>query len=219
MIAALPIATQRAPVSRLRALRLKVEYLSIYMPVLLMALLALGSYWLLRATPSASGPVAERAVVHDPSDVMLGFSVRTYGPGGALKTEVFGQEARRFPDDNSMEMDQARVRSFSPLGVLTTAQASSVWTNAGHEEYVLKGQAVVVREAATLPSGQQLERLEFQGEQLHVFAQEERVSSSSPVLLIRGRNRVTANQMDWSERDRVGHLTGRVRATLAGRQP
>ena len=35
-----------------------------------MAMLALGSYWLLRSTPPAPEPVAERPLLHDPSDVM-----------------------------------------------------------------------------------------------------------------------------------------------------
>lgn len=206
-----------APISRGRQWRLAVERLSIYAPVVLMGMLALGSYWLLRATPTTPESTPERAVAHDASDVMRRFSVRTYGPGGQLKTEVFGAEARRFSDDGSMEIDQARIRSFNPDGVLMTAKARRVWTNAGNEEYVLTGDAVVVREAATLPTGQRLDRLEFQGEHLHVFAKEQRVVSDQPVLLIRGNNQVRANQMDWSDKERVAHLTGQVRATLAGR--
>jgi hypothetical protein len=39
------------------------------------------------------------------------------------------------------------------------------------------------------------------------------------VLLVRGRNRITAGSLDWSERDRVANLRGRVQAVLPGRQP
>lgn len=203
---------------RSRQWRVYLERLSIYAPVVLMALLALGSYWLLRATPPTPAPTPDRPEVHDASDVMRRFSVRTYGPGGQLKTEVFGEEARRYPDDGSMEIDQARIRSFNADGVPMTAQARHIWTNAGQEEYVLKGDAVVVREAATLPSGQRLERLEFRGDHLHVFVKDERVVSRQPVLLIRGHNQVRAQRMDWSETERVAHLEGQVRATLAARQ-
>lgn len=205
------------PVSRARRWQLAVERLSIYMPAALMAMLALGSYWLLRSTPPAPEPVAERPLLHDPSDVMRRFSVRTHGPDGRLTTEVQGQEARRFADDGSMEVDEARIRSFSPEGVLTTAQARRVWTNAAHDEYRLQGDAVVVRHEAVLPGGQVQERMEFQGEQLQVFTPDERVVSDAPVLLIRGRNRITANALDWTGRDRVANLRGRVRATLPGK--
>ena len=43
-----------------RQLRRGWDRLSIYLPVVLMGLLALGSYWLLRATPEPELPVAER---------------------------------------------------------------------------------------------------------------------------------------------------------------
>lgn len=191
------------------------ERLSIYMPVLLMALLALGSYWLLRATPPPPGPEPERVVDHHPTDVMRGFAVRTYGPDGGLRSEVRAVEGRRFADDGSMEMDQARIRSFSDTGVLTTAEADRVWTDAGHVHYVLRGHAVVVRHAAQLPGMAPLERLEFQGDHLKVNTTERHVVSDEPVLLIRGGNRITAQRLDWADKEGVAHLNGRVRAHLA----
>lgn len=210
-----------------------VERLSLYMPVVLMALLALGSYWLLRATPPTPSPEPERMVDHQPTDVMRGFAVRTYGPDGHLRSEVLGQEARRFADDSSMEMDQARIRSFSDTGVLTTAEGDRVWTDANHRQYVLTGNAVVVRHAGPAakptrllkqPDSLQLphpaaplERLEFRGDHLQVFTDERRVVSEQPVLLIRGNHRITAQRLDWADTERVALLTGRVRALLATR--
>lgn len=194
--------------------------MSVYVPVLLMGLLALASYWLLRATPETPAPVAKAAPTHIPTDVMRRFAVRTYGPGGALKSEVFGQEARLFPDDGSMEIDQSRIRRIDEQGVVTTALAQHAWTNAAHDEFVLQGDAVVVREAAALPTGEKLERLEFQGQHLHVYSVTRRVVSEQPVVLIRGANRITANQMVYTEQrhERVAVLTGRVRAVLVGRK-
>ena len=196
------------------------ERMTVYVPVLLMGLLALASYWLLRSTPEAPVPVAKAAAQHIPTDIMRRFAVRTYGPGGALKSEVFGKEARLYPDDGSMEIDHSRIRSINPQGVVTTALAQRAWSNSAHDEFVLKGDAVVVREAAVLPGGERLDRLEFQGQHLHVFSATRRLVSEQPVVLIRGGNRITANQMDYTEqgRERVAVLTGRVRAQLGGRQ-
>ncbi|MDP3423209.1 MAG: LPS export ABC transporter periplasmic protein LptC [Burkholderiaceae bacterium] len=191
------------------------ERLSIYMPALLMALLALGSYWLLRATPAAPKPEPERTVGHLPSDVMRGFAIRTFGAQGQLRAEVRGTEARRFADDGSMEMDRARIRSFSDAGVLTTAEADLVWTDAAHEHYVLQGNALVVRHGAQLPGAPALERIEFHGDHLSIWSDDRRVVSEQPVLLVRGGHRITAQSLDWSEQSRVAQLTGRVRAHLA----
>lgn len=203
-----------------RAVWRTLERLTVYVPVLLMALLALTSYWLLRATPVIPVPVAKAPPQHIPTDVMRRFSVRTYGPGGVLKSEVFGQEARLYPDDGSMEIDDSRIRSIDAQGVVLNSVARRVWSNAAQNEFVLKGDAVVVREAAVLSNGEKRERLEFQGQHLHVFSATRHIVSDQPVVLIRGLHRISANQMDYTEQgqERVAVFTGRVRATLAGRQ-
>ncbi|MGB4059994.1 MAG: LPS export ABC transporter periplasmic protein LptC [Burkholderiaceae bacterium] len=200
-----------------RSWRAAFERLTIYLPMLLMGLLALASYWLLQATPGTPTPGPDRAEVHQPHHVMQGFSVRTHGPGGALKTEVLGSEARLFPDDGSMEMDDPRVRSFSTDGVLTTLAANQGWSNKANDEFVLRGNAQVVRHPAALATGQKLGRMEFQGQHLRVFTAQHRVVSDEPVLLLRGADRITANRLDYNDEQRVAVLTGRVRAQLVAR--
>jgi lipopolysaccharide export system protein LptC len=195
--------------------RVAFERLSLYLPVMLMGLLALASYWLLRATPSVPTPRPDRAEVHQPHHVMRQFAVRTHGPGGALKTEVLGREARLFPDDGSMELDTPRVRSFSPDGVRTTLLADHGWTNKANDEFVLRGNARVVREPVA--TGQRTGRLEFQGQHLRVLTAQHRVLSDEPVVLVRGANRITANRLDYNDDQRVAVLTGRVRAQLVAR--
>jgi lipopolysaccharide export system protein LptC len=189
-----------------RSWRVAVERLTLYLPVLLMGMLALASYWLLRATPPSPGPATARTEVHHPHHVMRQFSVRTHGAGGALKTEVLGSEARLFPDDGSMEVDNPRVRSFSPDGVLTTLAGEHGWVNKAHDEFVLRRNARVVRQAATLPNGQQLSRLDTH-----------RVLSDEPVVLLRGADRLSGNRLDYNDEQRVAVLTGRVRAQLIAR--
>lgn len=200
-----------------RSWRVAVERLTLYLPVLLMGVLALASYWLLRATPPSPGPATARTEVHHPHHVMRQFSVRTHGAGGALKTEVLGTEARLFPDDGSMEVDNPRVRSFSPDGVLTTLDGEHGWVNKAHDEFVLRRNARVVRQAATLPNGQQLSRLEFQGQHLRVYTDTRRVLSDEPVVLQRGADRLSGNRLDYNDDQRVAVLTGRVRAQLIAR--
>jgi lipopolysaccharide export system protein LptC len=118
-----------------------------------------------------------------------------------------------------MEIDLARIRSFSPEGVLTTASAQRVWTNAAESEYILRGDAVVVRHETTLPSGTKLAPLEFRGDMLRILVDGHRVLSDQPVELLRGADRITANQLDYSDRERVAILTGRVRAQLVAAPP
>lgn len=197
-----------------RKAMLVMERSSIYLPVVLMALLAMGSYWLVKVTPDAPAQAAQRPPVHEPDTYMREFSVRTYGPGGALKNEVFGLEARQYPDDGTMEIDQARIRSFNAEGALTTATANLVRANAERTEYLMDGNVLVVRDPVKLASGRTLERLEFRGEQVRLFPETDRVVSDQPVVMIRGRDTVHANALDYNNNDKVALLTGRVRAQL-----
>lgn len=196
---------------------LGLERLVIYLPVALMAVLAMGAYWLLRATPEPEAPTAQRPVVHEPDYVMNDFSVRTYTTAGGLKSEVLGREARHYPDDGSLEVDTARIRALNPEGVLTTATSNTVWSNSAQDHFVLEGQVVVVREPTVLASGQQQPRLEFRGQRLRLWSDDQRLESDLPVLLIRGDDRITANSLRYTESDQVALLNGRVKAHLAAR--
>lgn len=205
-------AADMAPWSR--RLRRGWDRLSIYLPVVLMGLLALGSYWLLRATPELELPVAERPPQHQPDYFMRGFAVRSYAPDGTLRSEVRGSEARHYPDTNHTEIDQARIRSQLPGSALTTARADRVTSNADQTEFVLRGNAVVVREPQRDAAGKIRPRLEFQGEHLRVLSEERRVTSEQPVVLLRGRDQMRANTLDFSDGTGVALLRGRVQATL-----
>lgn len=200
-----------------RQLRRGWDRLSIYLPVVLMGLLALGSYWLLRITPEAALPTPETTPQHEPDYFMRGFAVRTFNSDGSLRSEVRGAEARHYPDTDSTDIDDARIRSLQPSGVLTTATARLVTSNADQTEFVLRGQAVVVREAPSNGGAKSSPRMEFRGEHLKVLVDSKRVLSDEPVLLLRGRDRIQALRLDYRDDTGVAVLTGRVQATLGAR--
>lgn len=190
------------------------ERLSLYLPVILMGLLALGTYWLVRSTPLLMAPAQEAAVRHEPDYFMRKFSVRTFDDAGRLTSEVLGLDARHFPDTDTLEIDLVRIRSFDEEGRLTTATAQRAVTNSNASEVQLFGDARIVREPVANRAGQLQPRLEFRGEFLHAFMETERVKSHLPVELTRGNDRFTADSMDFDNRGRVMQLQGRVKGTL-----
>ena len=208
----------RPPIAplRQRAYRLW-DQASIYLPVMLIGLLAMGSYWVVQNTPAVKLVVDAPPQGQDPDYFMRDFWVRTHDAQGQLKSEVRGEEARHYPGPDTLEVDQARIRSVGLSGQVTTARARRVTTNSDQSEYVLRGDAVVVREAQTLANGDNRPRVEFHGEYLRIRVNLDQVESHLPVLLIRGNDRVTADQMVYEDRSRVADLQGRVRATLAPR--
>ncbi|MES2937469.1 MAG: LPS export ABC transporter periplasmic protein LptC [Pseudomonadota bacterium] len=193
------------------------DRLSIYLPVMLMGLMALGTYWLARNTPSFSGPGTERAATHDPDSFMRGFSVKNFDAAGRLKSEIYGVQARHYPDTDTLEIDQPRIRAFNERGALTVATARRAISNADGSQVQLIGDAVVTREATADAQGNPAPKMEIRSDFLHAFMDTERVTSNKPVTLIRGGDRFTADGMDYDNLARVLQLRGRVHGVIAQR--
>jgi lipopolysaccharide export system protein LptC len=193
------------------------ERTSIYIPVLLMGLLALGTYWLVRNTPEAPVAEGQRAVSSEPDYYMRRFGIKTFDEAGQLKSDVTGIEVRHYPDTDTLEIDKALIRSYSIEGRLTTSTGDRALTNGDGSEVQLIGNARVVRDASIDPSGKELQRLEFRGEFLHVFVNEERVKSHLPVVIRRGSDEFEGDTFAYDNLDRVADLKGRVKGVLVPR--
>ena len=182
-----------------------------------MGLLAVGTYWLVRNTPAAYEAEAARPVSHEIDYFMRRATVKTFADDGRLKTEIFGTEARHFVDTETLEIDQAHMRSTGLDARLTTATANRALSNDAGSEVQLIGNAVVVREPMQNPDGSWLPRLEFTGEFLHVFMNEDRVKSHLPVVLKRGSDVFSGDTFAYDNLDQVADLKGRVKGLLVPR--
>lgn len=195
------------------------DRLAVYLPIMLMAMLAMLSYWLVRTAPLVLDPPAQRATSHVPDYQMYDFTVRVFDDQGLLKSELSGRQGRHFPDTDTVEVDGVRVRTLHANGRVTSARAERGLSNADGSEVQLMGQAVVVREAHVPARGPAQERQELRSEFLHLYADTETIRTHRPVELLRGsRDRFTAERMDYDNLDRVMRLQGRVRGEIAPRQ-
>ena len=190
------------------------EGVTLYLPVILMGTLALGTWWLVRHAPQPGAPVVVAAPKHEPDYFMADFSVKNFDATGRLQSEVQGSLARHYPDTDTLEIDGAKMRSMAPNGRLTRATAKRALTNADGSEVQLFGSAVVIREAMVPARGRAQPRLEFRSEFLHAWPQTERVSSNQPVVITRGRDQFTADSMAYDNLEQVLQLRGRVRGML-----
>jgi lipopolysaccharide export system protein LptC len=193
------------------------DRLTIYLPVMLMGLLALGTYWLARNTPSFAVASVQRPPTHDPDYFLRNFSVKAFDAQGRLKTEMQGSEARHYPDTDTTEIDQARIRSYNAQGALIVATAKKAISNADASQVQLLGDAVVTRTPAQARGAAPAVPLEIRGEFLHAFMDEEKVRSHKPVTLSRGGDVFHGDSMDYDNLERTLELRGRVRGTLQAR--
>lgn len=186
------------------------DSLSSYLPLLLMGLLALGSWWLVKNTPLADGPRTAVPPTHEPDYTMHRFSVQRFNPQGTLRARIEGDTLRHFPDTDTIEVEQPRIRAYALDGGVTDASARRALSNGDATEVQLLGDARVVREANAGDPG-----LTFRGEFLHVFLKTEQVRSHLPATVTRGGAVIRADAFTYDNVERTVEMTGHVRASFA----
>jgi lipopolysaccharide export system protein LptC len=195
------------------------DQLSAWLPALLMMLFALGTWWLVRSAPQLTGAERDRPVSAEPDYYMRDFSVRTFDPDGRLKTEIVGVEGHHFPVNDTLEISQPRIHSYDLEGHPTVATARRAVAKGDGSEVELFGDAHVVRAPITGAGGKATPQLEFLGEYLHSYVDEDRVTSDKPVELRRGADVFTGDDFAYDRRSGVADLKGRVHGVLQPARP
>ena len=200
--------------NRARLLRYGMDQVSAWLPVLLMMLFALGTWWLVRNAPKLHDVAQERPVSTEPDYFMREFSLRSFDAAGRLKSELTGTEGHHFPANDTLEVREPRMRSYDEQNRTTVATARRGVSNGDGSEIRLYGDAQVRREPTPRAEGGSTPQLEIRGEFLHAFTEEERVSSDQPVELWRGADRFTGDTFDYDKASGVAQLRGRVRGVI-----
>ena len=199
-----------------RALRVW-DRVSIYLPIVLMGALALSTYWLVRNSPVFTSQETAKAIKHDVDYFMRKFTIKSFDEQGIMRSEVKGLEGRHYADTDTLEIDQPRIVSISDVGRHVTSTGNRALSNGDGSEVQLFGDARVVREAAVSQDGTVMPRMEFSGEFLHAFVNEERVKSHLPVVLTRGSDQFSGDTFAYDNVSGIADLKGRVKGLLVPR--
>jgi len=201
-------ARPRQPLSyRLRVL------IGTYFPLLLMALLALSTWFLVKNTPREAPAAEQRDPRHDPDYQMHNFTITRFGADGKPRVRIEGDVLRHYPDTDRIEVDTVHIRALGPGGRATLATARRALANGDVTELQLLGGAQV---QAQSPNA---ETVEIESEFLHLFLEVEQVRSHLPVVLKQGRSEVRAGGIEYDNLDRKLQLQGPVRALFLPRAP
>ena len=190
------------------------EIFSIYLPILLMGLLALGTWWLVRNAPKPIEQPQQRAISHEPDYYMRDFTIKSFDATGRLQSEIQGETLKHFMDTDTLEIQKARMRSISPDGRVTLATANRALSNSDGTEVQLFGDGVVTREEFKKTGAKPVPPMQFKGEFLHVWPNEERVKSHLPVTLTRGPDQFTGDAMDFDNYSQVLNMRGDVKGQM-----
>lgn len=188
-------------------LRLR-DALSAYLPLLLMAALAVFTWWLVKHSPAPQRPAETMAVRHEPDYTMSRFALERFDAQGRLKVRIEGARLQHFPDTDRIEIDGVRISAVAPDGRVSLATAQRALSNGDGSEVQLMGGAEVI---SSDHSGRPLH---MRGEFLHAFLVTEQVRSHLPVQVLLAGAELNAGGLDYDHGQRRLALLGPVRAVF-----
>ena len=192
--------------------------IGMYLPVLIMALIALGSWWLLRNAPSHESDTPAQVARHEPDYFMRDFTVKEYTLNGQLKNELHGKEMLHFPDSQQFELMTPKFVAFDDQDRRMDASAKRGTSNSDGSLIELFDDAEVQRIDA---KGRE-SPFRFTGAHLRVFGNDKRVESDLPVTLQRGPDTFKGGNLRYDHSQGLAQLGAPVTALLPGsgqRQP
>jgi lipopolysaccharide export system protein LptC len=191
-------------------LRRLLDVLSVYLPLIVLALLASGSWWLVRSVPTLINPEANKPMRQDPDYRLADFSVKTFDARGRMTREVTGDRAQHYPATEALHIDEVRIFAQNESDARMNAQAKQGIATDDGKQVTLIGDAYAIKHPqADRP------QIELRGARLVALPDEDRVVSDDPVNITRDRDVFTANTMNFNSNTGEYVLQGRVRGTLA----
>ena len=130
-------------------LRRTLDRLTIYLPLILFGLLALGSWWLVRSMPELLPPGIDRQLRQDPDYQLEKFTVKSFDASGRMTREISGQSATHFPARQELHIQDIRLFAENEVGTRIEAQAQKGVSLEKEQQVNLSGNVVVVRLADT----------------------------------------------------------------------
>ncbi|MBQ0934185.1 LPS export ABC transporter periplasmic protein LptC [Ideonella paludis] len=182
--------------------------LATYLPLLMMALLALGTWWLVKNAPKPVGPAAEKAVRHEPDYTMATFSIERFDAQGRPIARLMGEQLRHYPDTDEIEIDIVQLIATGEDGRVTHATARRAVALGDGTQVRLEGGAKVVS------TGAEGDVVQIEGDRLIAYLKERRMVADKPVRVRQGQSEFQADALDFDQTQGQLLLQGRVQARL-----
>lgn len=176
-------------------------------PLLLLTLLAGGTFWLDRASQidEVSRNGKNR---HDPDFIVQDFTTRRFSLDGRLQHQLSAQIMTHYPDNDTTEVSVPSLIYYGqslPLYV----DAERAWISKDGKEVQLMGNVLMKRAA-----DQQHAELRLKTAELRVFPDDEIARTQTPVTILDGLSTLQGDGMEANNRTQTFTLLGHVRGML-----
>ncbi len=197
----------------MNALKRALDRLALYFPAILMALFALGSWWLVKSLPGLFTEPQSKQVRHEPDYFLEHFSVKSFDSKGRLTRELSGDRAQHFPDTETLDISNVQLRTQNPNGDKLSALAERAVAKSDGSEVRFKGNVQFTQPRASKTDDAN-QSIELRSQELTAFLKEERLVSLSPVEIRRGADVFSADRMEMNSKTGEFELTGKVRGAV-----
>ena len=190
------------------------NWLILYLPVLLMGVLAFLTYGLLRNAPQPEAPMPELAPRHVPDYTMGRVVLQQFQADGRPRARLQALEVRHYPDTQTLRFEQPVLLWHTPQGDKTSAKAVQGESNADGSEVTLWGDVRIERTAAPQGKTPAGPGLVVQTQTLFLDARRERMRTDQPVQLQRGNDRMEGQRLQYDHVTQQLDLSGKVRMSI-----
>ncbi len=156
-----------------------------FLPIFLMGLLTLGTYWMVQlSNPDSDNAQPKR---HIPDYIMDQIVVTTLGPDGATRYRVVGDKLTHYEDDATSEIDFPIARRFNADKPATTVRSDKGFLDGDLTVIDLVGNATLTRPAQPATATQAgSARMFMSSSRFTILMNEDIVKTNQPVILEQG---------------------------------
>ena len=164
-------------------------------PVIVMGLLTLASFWFLKKNIVDEQAQPPRVKNHKPDYVFTNARLTVLNPDGTTKYRLLGKEFKHYEDDASIDIVQPRLRLFDPRNPPLTVTANNAHVTGDLDIVELFINADISRPAQLNSSGKVINPLlHLQSNYLKFFINDDKMKTHLPVRIQRGESIMTASQ-------------------------
>lgn len=177
------------------------------LPLMLLTLLAVLTFWLERATQgdSAGGNGKGR---HDPDFIVSNLNMRQFNLDGSLKHALAARKMLHYTDDDSTVVTDPAL-TFYAHAQPTHLDARQARVSQDGKEVRLTDNVRMIRDA-----GDDSPALVVTTAELLVYPDDETARSASPVTITQGRSVILGSGIEVDNHERTLKLLGRVHGTI-----
>jgi len=192
------------------------EFFLRLIPLLIMGLLTLVSFWLLKTNTTDEAPSPPRKKTHTPDYIFSNAKLTVLNPDGTTKYRLLGKEFKHYEDDASIDILQPRLRLFNPKTPPMTVLANTAHVTGDLDIVELFKNADISRPAQLNASGNIINPLlHLQSNYLKFFINDDKMKTHLPIKIQRGDSIMTATQgATYDNVNQAVSMFGNVQGTI-----